>query len=244
MKQMKFYFLLAVLTLSGAARGQAQTQSRHDFFLGTQVPVQSGIGYGYNFTDHYALRGQFGFLTPPYDKIIIQSMEWFGFDQRLSKALDESFRLGTVLTLSPQYRFGNNFVMLQGQYAHLNGSITLQRAAELYLNVDLPDLSSIPFLPVLQPELTTRSNLFILGLNYGRRFPLPNTPLSLQLEAGFAKIMGSANRFSSSLGSLDNISLIQGYYQRMDDRLRDSYWKYGYIPSVSVYLVYHLNGAQ
>ncbi len=246
MRQLKAFSgrLVLVVVLACLSLPRLQAQRRHELFLGTQFPVQLSAGYQYNASDYYSIRGQFGFLTPPYDKFIIKSMELFGFDKKLSKALDESFRSGIVGTLAPQLRIGNNFLMLQGQYVHLNGSITLQRAAELYLDRDLPDLGGIPFLPALMPELTTRSNLFMLGVGYGRRFPLSNAPVSIQIEAGFSKILGSVNNFSSNLGRIDDISLIQSYYSQMDDRLKKSYRQYGYVPSVSVYLVYHLGGAQ
>jgi hypothetical protein len=234
--------LAAFLLLTGLTSMGLRAQGRHELMIGTQVPVQFTAGYQYNATDRFAIRGQFGVLTPPYDKIILKSMEMFGFDKKLSTALDEAFRSGLVGTLAPQLRFGNHSVVLQGQYVNLSGSITLQRAAELYLDRDLPDLSGIPFLPAVMPTLTTRSNLFMLGLGYGWRLSPPDSRVSLQLEAGFSKILASDSRFSSNLGILDNTALAQGVYGQMKNRLRDSYRQYGYIPSIGAYLVYAIDG--
>lgn len=236
--------LLATLLLTCLTTGSLRAQGRHELMIGTQVPIQLTVGYQYNASDRYAIRGQFGVLTPPYDKIILKSMEMFGFDKKLSTALDEAFRSGLVGTLAPQLRFGNHSIVLQGQYVHLNGSITLQRAAELYLERDLPDLSGIPFLPAAMPTLTTRSNLFMLGLGYGWRLSPPGSRVSLQLEAGFSKILGSASKFSSNIGILDNTALARGVYGQMENRLRDSYRQYGYVPSLGVYLVYSLDAAR
>jgi hypothetical protein len=232
------------LLLTCLATGSLRAQGRHELMIGTQVPIQFTAGYQYNISDRYAIRGQFGVLTPPYDKIILKSMEAFGFDKKLSLALDEAFRSGLVGTLAPQLRFGNHSVVLQGQYVSLNGSITLQRAAELYLNRDLPDLSGIPFLPAVMPTLTTRSSLFVLGLGYGWRLSPPGSRVSLQLEAGFSKILGSGSKFSSNIGILDNTALARGVYGQMENRLRDSYRQYGYVPSLGAYLVYSLDGAR
>lgn len=218
-----------------------QAQNTHNLFIGTQFPVQWTAGYEYNFDQNLSVRGQFGLLTPPYDKFIIRSMEAFGFNKKYSRALDESFESGIVGTLTPQFRFGNNYIMLQGQYASLRGSITLERALELYLDTQLPDLSGIPFLSALEPRLTTRSNLFITGIGYGRRFPIPDSRFSVHTEVTFSKIIGSSNQFRSNLGTLDNLSLVQNSYQRMDNQLKESYRRYGYVPSLGVYLVYHLD---
>jgi|GEM_PF-2853107 len=234
--------LFAALLLTCLGFGNLRAQGRHELMIGTQVPVQLTLGYQYNAGDRFAIRGQFGVLTPPYDKVILKSMEAFGFDKRLSTAVDEAFRTGLVGTLAPQLRFGNHSVVLQGQYVTLNGSITLQRAAQLYLDRDLPDLSAIPFLPAVMPALNTRSNLFLLGLGYGWRIAPPDSRVSVQLEAGFSKIMASSNRFSSNIGILDRTDLVQGVYGQMDNRLKDSYRKYGYVPSLGVYLVYALDG--
>jgi hypothetical protein len=236
--------LLAVLLLACLTTGSLRAQGRHELMIGTQFPVQLTAGYQYNATDRFAIRGQFGVLTPPYDKVILKSMEAFGFDKKLSTALDEAFRTGLVGTLAPQLRFGNHSVVLQGQFVHLDGSINLQRAAQLYLERDLPNLSGIPFLPAIMPTLSTRSNLFMLGLGYGWRLSPPDSRVSLQLEAGFSKILGSDSKFSSNIGALDNTALAQGVYGQMENRLRDSYRQYGYLPSLSVYLVYSIDGGQ
>ena len=236
--------LFAALLLTCLGFGSLRAQGRHELMIGTQVPVQFTAGYQYNAGDRFAIRGQFGLLTPPYNKVILRSMEAFGFDKKLSRAVDEAFRRGLVGTLAPQLRFGNHSVVLQGQYVSLNGSIALSRAAELYLDRDLPDLSAIPFLPVATPTLNTRSNLFVLGLGYGWRIAPPDSRVSLQLEAGFSKILASANRFSSNIGILDRTGLAQGVYGQMDNRLKDSYRKYGYVPSLGVYLVYALDGVR
>jgi hypothetical protein len=236
--------LLAALLLTCLTVGSLRAQGRHELMIGTQVPIQFTAGYQYNASDRFAIRGQFGLLTPPYNKVILRSMEAFGFDKKLSRAVDEAFRQGLVGTLAPQLRFGSHSVVLQGQYVSLNGSITLQRAAALYLDRELPDLSGIPFLPVATPTLNTRSNLFLLGLGYGWRISPPDSRVSVQLEAGFSKILGSSNKFSSNIGVLDRTGLVQGVYGQMDNRLKDSYRDYGYVPSLSVYLVYALDGGR
>jgi hypothetical protein len=139
--------LLAALLLTCLTVGSLRAQGRHELMIGTQVPIQFTAGYQYNASDRFAIRGQFGLLTPPYNKVILRSMEAFGFDKKLSRAVDEAFRQGLVGTLAPQLRFGSHSVVLQGQYVSLNGSITLQRAAALYLDRELPDLSAFPSCP-------------------------------------------------------------------------------------------------
>lgn len=214
----------------------------HEAMVGTQFPVQIGLGYQYHTGKHLSGRVQAGLLVPPYDRFIIYSMEAFGFDKKYSKALDEAFQLGWVASLNPQYHFGpsgNHYLRLQGQFARLKGSIRLDEAVELLLDnqISIPDLSQ---LPIRIPDFSTRSNLFLLGVHYGHRFQLAHPRLTLQTEIGFNKIIGSRNEYTTNIKLLDNNSLVQVYYRNLDDRLRSYYLQYGYIPSISLYLIYRL----
>ncbi len=228
------WLLAAYLVGPESASGQ---QKSHQIMAGTQFPVHWGLGYQYNHHKHFSGRVQVGLLTAPYDKFIIYSMEAFGFDQKYSKALDQSFKLGIVGTVNPQYRFGNNYLGVQGQMAYLRGSISLEEAAQLLLDskVPVPDLSQ---LPIILPDFSTRSNLFLLGITYGKEFTLSDPRFALRPEIGFTKIIAARNHFSIDIDVLDQLPPVKVYYHNLDERLKSYYLTYGYIPSISLYLVY------
>jgi hypothetical protein len=141
-----------------------------------------------------------------------------------------------MYTLGGNYHFGKNYIGLFGQYARLKGSISLENAASAYFNTDLSFLS--PF-GISLLEVSAKSNITNIGLLYGRRFILPNPRFEILAEAGFAKIIGSNNQFSSNQRLVEQIPLVRQLYRNLEGDFSDAYRKYGYVPTINVYLNYH-----
>ncbi len=141
-----------------------------------------------------------------------------------------------MFTLGGNYHFGKNYVGIYGQYANLKGEASLQDAASAYFNRDLSFLS--PFgINIL--EISAVSNLTNLGLLYGRRFVLPDPRFEILAEAGFAKIIGSSNSFSTNQALIERVPLVQQLYRNLDYDFSQAYRKYGYLPTINVYITYH-----
>jgi hypothetical protein len=97
---LKFIFciLCAMANLNSFAQDQIKNAeankefSKSSVFIGTQVPLQNTIGYGYQFSDRFSARAQVGILTKPYDGLIINSLEAFGLDKYLGKVIKKAFK--------------------------------------------------------------------------------------------------------------------------------------------------------
>jgi hypothetical protein len=202
--------------------------------IGTQFPLQYSAGFNYHFTPALSARFQAGLVTKPYDRFILRMMEWYGLNHTLSRTIENSLQVGSMFSAGTNYHFGKNYAGIYGQFAHLKGQTSLAEVLETYLNRDIPFLGiNIPLL-----ELSARSNLYNIGIVYGRRFVLPNPRFEIYTEAGIAKIISSGNRFSSSSDLLERLGVVQQLYSNLDNDFRSAYRRYGYLPSVSVYLVY------
>ena len=216
----------------------AATASHHQFFVGTQIPLQYTAGYAYQFNNRFSARAQVGVLTKPYDQYIVRLMEAFGMEKNLGRVIERSFRSGTLLGLGVNYHAGKNYAGLSGQYINLRGAgITPADGLGIFFKQDFSGfgLSSLPAF-----EFTMQSNLFNLGVLYGRQIPLPNPRWRIDAEVGVAKVVASGNTFASNRPLIDRTGLTQGLYRELDRQLKKSYWQYGWLPTVSVYLVYQL----
>jgi hypothetical protein len=204
--------------------------------IGTQFPLQYTIGFNYPISPKISARAQIGLLTKPYDRIVLKAMESFGLEKKLSRTIESSLQNGLMATLGANYHFGKNYVGLYGQYAHLKGETNLAEAASAYFGRDLSFLN--PF-GISLLELSTSSNLYNIGLLYGRRFILPNPRFEILAEAGFGKILGSSNKFTSNQAFIERIPVVQQLYATMDRDFNSAYWKHGFLPSINIYLTYH-----
>ena len=200
--------------------------------------MQFTAGYGYQFSNRFSARIQAGFLTKPYEGLIVNSLEAFGMDKYLGRVIKKAFRNGTVLGLGGNYHFRKNYIALTGKYIHLKGGgITPADALSVYFAQDFSNFDPAG-LPAF--EFSMQSNLLNIGALYGRQFQLRNPRLSINAEAGLSKIVASQNSFHSNRSLVDQSAFGQNVYKELDKEIRKNYWKYGFIPTVSLYLIYHL----
>jgi hypothetical protein len=212
--------------------------SRSHIFIGSQIPVQFTAGYGYQFSDRFSLRTQAGLVTKPYSGFIVNAMEAFGMDKYLAQAIKKSFRSGTVLGAGPNYHFGKSYIGIYGQYMHLKGGgITPADALSIHLKKDFTDFN-VGGLPLF--EFSLQSNLMNIGALFGRSFQLRSPRLSINGEISLSKIVASKNSFSSNRTIVDRTVYAQNLFKEIDNDMRDAYWKYGFIPTINMYLIYRL----
>lgn len=212
--------------------------SKSRVFIGTQVPLQFTVGYDYQISNQFSVRAQAGFLTRPYQGLIVNSLETFGLDKLLGRVIKKAFRTGTVLSIGSDYHFGKNYVGISGQYIHLKGGgITPADALSVYFKKDFSDFD-LTGLPVF--EFSMQSDILNIGALFGHEFQLHNPNFSINTEAGLSKIVASQNSFSSNRSLIDATAFGQNIYNELDKEMRTAYWKYGFIPTIGIYLVYHL----
>lgn len=233
-KNVSLIFTLLLFYIGSICPVYAQL-ARPQIMVGTQLPLQYSVGLHYPLTPAISARIQAGLLTKPYDWMLLKTMEGFGLNRNLSRTIESSLQNGFVATLGTNYHFNKNYVGVYGQYAHLRGESSLVEAASAYFDTDLSFLSP---LGISLLELSAQSNLYNIGFLYGRRFTLANPRFAILAEAGLGKILGSANNFATNRPFIERILLVQQLYQKMDRDFKSAYLKYGFLPSINVYLTY------
>ncbi len=236
-----FSMLTACFELSAqdsSVKHQSGRSSKSHILIGTQFPLQFTAGYSYRFSNRVSTRAQAGIITKPYSGFIVSAMEALGMDKYLARIIKKTFQSGAIYGVGPNYHLGKNYVGVYGQYLHLKGGgIKPADALSLYFKKDFTELD-ISGLPVF--EFSMQSNMVNAGVLFGRQFQLRNPRFAVNGEVGLSKIVASNNNFSSNRSIVDRIPFIQNLYKEIDTEIQDAYWKYGFVPTINLYLVYHL----
>lgn len=223
---------------SAVYRTPAKTFSKSHVFIGTQIPVQFTAGYEHQFSSRMSARAQAGLITKPFSGFIVDAMKVFGMDEYLARVIKKSFKSGTVFSVGPNYHFGKNYAGVYGQYMHLRGGgVTPADALSVYFKKDFTEFD-VTGLPAF--EFSMHSNIINAGALFGHRFDLHNPRFSINGEVGLSKIVASKNSFASNRTLIDQTTVAQNLYKEIDTEMRDAYWKHGFIPTLNLYLVYHL----
>jgi hypothetical protein len=232
------FLLLGLLFLLTGSQGYAQ-QTRRDIFAGTQFPLQFTAGYQYQLHPLVSLRLQAGVMTHPLDKIFLYSMEQSGLKKELSNIIKESFDIGYLATGGLNFHYRKYYLGLNGQYVHLRGEGRLTEALYTYYKKDLPPIPA-EFQPLLDGlQLKWQSHIWNSGILIGRKFLLPNPRLAIHTELGLTRTFSSTHSFASNNSFLDQTTLADEIYTRLDYEFKEAFRKYGYYPSVNLYVFYN-----
>jgi len=217
--------------LNGRAWGQESEKFvRHYFKAGIEIPLQYAIQYEMRAGDRFSVNTQFGVLTNPHNDAILFTLESFGVDEKTIRLIENAFQFGLVVDLGGNYHFGKNYVGVYGQWINLTAADTPFELVESYFGIVLP---VPPIVPGFTPELSLQSELFQLGLLYGRRFSFKNHPaIEIHTEFAVSKNLGSRSKLSSEDIEVDIVN------QQVDNELDDVFSDYAYIPTINIFFVY------
>ncbi|QHT67882.1 hypothetical protein GXP67_15165 [Rhodocytophaga rosea] len=229
--------LLSVITRIG------WTQPKTPYVqLGTQFPLQYTAGFEYQFHPRFSAAVQVGLLAKPYDKYLLYCMEVAGLSKNLSHIIEKSFEKAYMGSIGINYHFNQKYYAgVYGLASRMYGKGPLLELANVYYKGKFPANVDPALLAIAEGlQMNWESDLICAGLLAGRRFLFPNSKFEFRAEIGFTKIMGSQSRYSVGYSIIDDSVLAQNLYTRMNDEFKKSYWKYGYVPSLNLYLVYRL----
>ncbi len=215
-------FLLTLLP--GRASGQAAS-----FRLGTDFPLRYTAGLTYNPYGRVSLQVNAGFLTTPYDDIILDYLSLLDVDEDALDVAERAFDQGGVYDIGANLNIGKGYVGVFGQFVRLRGSGTPIELLEAFLNLDL----SPYYLPGTNRSVTLRSTLYQAGARLGTRIPVFEPDLELHLELSFSVNIDSESSFTTEA------SLPEFVYDRFEQDLREVYQDYLYLPSIGAFLVYN-----
>lgn len=218
-------FLIVILPFSLVAQ--------HSIKIGTQFPIQYAIQYDYQFHPKWSANAQIGVLTKPYDDVILNVLGVLGVEQQIVNVLSSAFKFGVITQLGSNYHFGKNYVGALGSWIHLNAADTPVSAVEAAFNVSVAAYPTRPRQSNLNPvSLTLASDLYNVGILYGRRFTFANPKIELHTEFSFAKTIASSSYVESPQRALESLSTM------VDAELKTTYLDYGFLPSINVFFVY------
>ena len=244
---MRFTLLLLSLLLSATLGLRAQ-ETRHQLLLGTQFPLQMGLGYHYRISPSFSLRAQAGVLTSPYDDVVLGLMRRYGADERLTRIVESSFGLGGVGNVGlvyhrDRYRFG-----IQGGYVGLHGQSPIPDLMLIYYGPEIGNLflerarqeapEGTPGLETV--EVTAITELWTAGITGGRQFTFRNPRLGLLAEIGLTRSFRSTTAIQSNYEAFDQHPPIAYVYSDVKAQVKEAYRQYGWLPTVNVYLTYYL----
>lgn len=224
--------LLIIYILSNKAYSQ---DNKHFLKIGIDFPLQYKVGYEYKPVRNFSAELQFGLLTKPYDNIILKVIEGFVIDDEFIEIIDESFKFGGIFTIQPKFHFRKSYAGIYGQLIRLNASNTSTELLSSYFNKDFSILGNMQSL-----ELTLQSNLYQLGLLYGRSFQLNNPHFSFALEFGVSMNINSKNSFSSNRPYLDQTKPAKQLYSELDDELSMLFKQCVFISTVNLIFIYNI----
>jgi len=231
---MKNLFVAGLLFLNILAFSQSQKPSSQ-LGIHAEIPVQIGIGFETFLSKRISVQVQGGVLTEPNSTLIISSLEALGTDPEIILMIENTFKFGIVGELGVRYNFKKNYAGAFFQNISLSGNDTPTSLIESYYDVDL---STYPTRPrknsTVETSLTLRSQLYQVGVLYGRRLSFKNPRWNLNLELGISKNIASSSELSSENKNLEALSA------EVEKELDYWYSNYAYVPSLTVVLAYSL----
>ena len=229
----KIYLFVVLLFVT-----QFSFAQKHSVLIGTDFPTQYTIGYNIEYGT-LSSQIQAGFLTKPYDNLILDIIEGFGADPNIIEIIRDAYQKGAVFTVKQQYHLKKMYFGVYAQYYNLSAEGVPLDIVQSYYGVDLTSSwSSIPLIPTALDfgneitKIELKSKLWQVGLLIGRRFEFSNPKLELRTEFSMSKNISSSNLFSSQT------PYPQSLFDDMDADIQETYKNYAYIPSVNIYLAY------
>lgn len=208
-------------------------------FAGVQLPLNYGAGYRFQFSRRLSAQVQGGLIAPPFDRYTLKTLELFGLDPTLSRAIDRSFRAGTSIGLGLNVHATSPwYAGVYGQYVRLAaGPITPADALGVYF---MRDFSGFGLLDSPAFVFNLQTNLWVGGIRVGRSIRFRDSRFGLLTEVSLGKILATNNNLSSNRALIDGLSVTQRLYQQLDRQIDEKVRKNGFLPTLNILLTYQL----
>lgn len=242
---MKKIVLLLCFPLLSQAQDSLRTtdrfRARHSVFAGLNIPLNYAVGYRLQFSRRLSVQAEGGLIAAPFDRYTLKTLEAFGLDPTLSRALDRSFRRGNSVSFGANVHARSPWYGgVYGQYIQLAaGPITPADALGVYFK---RDFSGFGLLNSPSFVFTMQSNLWVAGLHAGRSIGFGDSRFGLNVEANLGKIVATRNTFSSNRPSVDGLGVTRRLYDNLDAEVDTKLRKNGFLPTLNLLLTYRVTG--
>lgn len=233
--------LIGYAQTTDSANSTPRFRAAHTVFAGVQAPLNYVAGYRLQFNRRVSVQVQGGLIAAPFDRFTLKTLETFGLDPTLSRAIDRSFRRGSSLGVGVNLHANSPwYAGAFGQYIRLAaGPITPADGLGIYFKRDFSGfglLNSPTFVFNLQ------SNLWVGGIRVGRSIRFGDSPFGLNAEASLGKIVATRNTFSSNRALVDGLGVTRRLYNDLDNEIDAKLRRNGFLPTLNVLLTYRLGG--
>jgi hypothetical protein len=198
-----------------------------------EFPLHFGIGYEGQIGKAFSAGGSVGVLTSPNSDLIITYLRFIGTEEELVLIIEDAFQLGIVGEVNFNYNFGRNYI---GIFSQVIGAQAGDASPELIQNYFGVDLNDYPLKSggssAAEKNLTIKTRLYQLGLQYGRRFPLKDQRFEIDAEIGLSANIGSKSKIYSDNRDFSELN------ERVNIELQNFYKDYAFIPSMGVMFIY------
>lgn len=221
--------IIFALVLLFSITANAQNEKPIIFELGTEFPLNYSLGFGADIYENVQFTLRAGILTKPYDAIILNTLKLFGVEESYTNTIGDSFTHGFVLKGGLNYKFEGFYIGAYYSFFRLNAADVPTDLLNNFYGINLPTSSTLDFI-----EYHLRSNLHNLGVSVGKSFPI-NEQFSIGGEFSMAKTIGSKSGVSSNFDP--DMVMATGIIHKELDPL---YKKYGFLPSVNIFIRFKL----
>ena len=243
MKKTLLFLLFPLVSYAQTLDSTHRFRAAHTLFAGVQAPLNYVASYRLQLNRRVSVQMQGGLIAPPFDRFTLKTLEAFGLDPTLSRAIDRSFRRGSSLGVGVNVHTNSSwYAGVFAQYIRLAaGPISPADGLGIYFK---RDFSGFGLLNAPTFVFNLQSNLWVGGLRVGRSIWFVDSPLGLNLEASLGKIVATRNTFSSNRSLIDGLGVTQRLYNDLDNEIDAKLRRNGFLPTLNVLLSYRLGGQQ
>ena len=210
--------------------------------FGLKIPYTYDFGYYKRFSSRFGMHLDVQMITIPFSNMPMTYMEMWGADPKLTNILDMPFTLGVGVDLGPHYYFGSDnrryYVGISFQWMNLLKRDIEDEVINEAFGVDL-DGPDFPEGPISKDDstkpLTITTNYIQLGFFAGKKWQLRSPEWEIRAEAGLSMNVWSNHVLASDYRYLTPIA------DRCNNELKSMMKKYGWYPTLNVFLIYKLD---
>ena len=196
---------------------------------GTEIPLNYSIGIGYSLNENIQFNLRTGILTMPYDNLIISLLGRYATDESETNTIQDAFQFGVMAKAGINYKFSNFYTGAFYSFWRLQATDIPTDLLNNYFDLNLPPMSYDLI------DYTLKSDLHNFGILIGKSFPLKEG-MAVGTEFSISKTFITKNELSNNF---DEMTLATGYVHDILDPLL---MKYGFLPSINVFIRKNLTG--
>lgn len=222
-----FILFTAALILSST---RISAQNKTGLSIGIQFPLNYSIRFDNKLTSKTSFSITTGIITKPFDRLILKTLNTLGTSEALTNTVGEAWNYGVSIQPSILYHFKRSHFGVSYSFVFLTASEAPIDAINNYYSLSLPRFHMFN-----QVEYDLSSNLHNTGLLYGYNIPFKNEKFGLKLEFSLLKTVSSKSKLTSTQTIAHTTAP-----DLIDEELNQYFKKYGFIPSLNLYLTINL----